>query len=128
MTIIEFIVGVFIAAPLLWWVLERPLFAGPPAPRPHAPAPPARKFYCTGTAFSGRYIEGYRHTHKTVAEAHECITANYEAQQQAEAQPHLRTCPDCGRNHFLPQCPPYPSRVTDSRTGEVVGHWMPKAS
>jgi hypothetical protein len=37
----------------------------------------------------------------------------------------LRACEKCGRNHFAGECPPTGHRVTDGRTGEVVGYWTP---
>jgi hypothetical protein len=38
----------------------------------------------------------------------------------------LRACEKCGRNHFAEDCPPTGYRAIDGRTGEVVGHWVPK--
>lgn len=46
---------------------------------------------------------------------------------QAERDP-AKPCPKCNRNHFADKCPPYPKahRVTDGRTGEVIGYWTPR--
>lgn len=82
-------------------------------------------YWCNTESFSGkRYDHGPQHPHRTVEEATACCTAAYQRDKEAaERVPRPRPCPKCNRNHFLDECPGY--RVTDSRTGEVVGYWKP---
>ena len=118
MSVVYALIGIFVVCPLLWALLEAP-FSGPkparPAPRPR-PVPPG-DYLCLGTGFG---IEGM-HTHKDGADVDRCNTGLPPVVPVGKRP---AACPRCNRNHFEEKCPGY--RVTDSRTGEVVGYWRPK--
>lgn len=72
---------------------------------------------CRGT---GTGQEGRTHFHDTFAEVDRC-EAGVPPPVPEDEKP--AKCPRCQRNHFGEECPPAGHRVTDGRTGEVVGYW-----
>ena len=87
-----------------------------PMPRQHTGKPGGRGYYCIGHGYG---TEG-AHFHLDGDDADRCM-AGMPPIVPADKRP--AACPRCNRNHFEEKCPGY--RVTDGRTGEVVGYWQP---
>lgn len=113
----------------LYLILRYTLFPGTLEKQPVQPRPYKQLYHCKGSAFSGQPYprsEG-THTHRTYAEASACMERQIAAElAAAEHQGPAVPCPRCVRNHFSSECPPAGHRVTNARTGEVVGYWSRK--
>jgi hypothetical protein len=139
------LLGVWFIGFLLWplgFLLE--LLAQPAKPKPGQAPQPRKLWYCQGAVYDDlppRKGTGKYHTHQRAGLAEVChkrlaAVAAIKAAAEAEAArcKHLHMipvdsagetvaglCPDCDEQFYTEPG----HRVTDGRTGEVVGYWTP---
>jgi hypothetical protein len=120
---VNFLYGI-IAVPLVFWWFA--WWTGGGKGRELGPHPVARPpvYRCHGHIHHSQAAVDRCPIFKTWLADYNAGLVDYEGNHIPQPG-ELRACPKCNRNHFAGECPPAGHRVTDGRTGEVVGHWVP---